>query len=86
MKRNNFLTGKDYTEELVTSIRIEQRRSNDMTTATIEPFCRKYNVNIGCFDGFRVCPRNFTEKKIALQKQNNSFCWIGNSNIISLIK
>ena len=37
----NHLTGNDYTEKFSTFIRTEQRRSNVMTTARIEPFCKK---------------------------------------------
>ena len=56
----NYFTKKDYTQEFLTFIRTEQRRSNVMTSARVQPFCRKYNINIGCYDGFRVCPRNIT--------------------------
>ena len=38
----NYFTKKDYTEEFLTFIRTEQRRSNVMTSARIQPFCRKY--------------------------------------------
>ena len=37
----NRFTKKDYTEEFLTFIRTEQRRSNVMTSARIQPFCRK---------------------------------------------
>ena len=50
----NCLTGKDYTEEFLTFIRTEQRRSNVMTSARIQPFCRKFKINISYYDGFRV--------------------------------
>ena len=45
----NRFTKKDYTEEFLTFIRSEQRRSNVMTSARVGSFCRKYNINIGCF-------------------------------------
>ena len=51
IKCNNYFTEKEYTEEFLTFIRTEQRRSNVMTSARIQPFCRKNNINIGCFDG-----------------------------------
>ena len=57
----NYFTKKDYTEEFLTFIRTERRRSKLMTSASIQPFCRKHNINIGCYDGFRVCPRNTTQ-------------------------
>ena len=52
-----YLTGKDYTEEILTFIRTEQRRSNVMTSAKNQKFCRKNNINIGCFDGTRINPK-----------------------------
>ena len=36
----NYFTKKDYTEEILTFIRSEQRRSNVMTSARIQPFCK----------------------------------------------
>ena len=29
-------------------------------------FGKLYNVNLGCYDGFRVRPRNITERNVAL--------------------
>ena len=75
----NYFTKKDYTDEFLTFIRTEQRRSNVMTSARVQPFCRKHNINIGCYDGFRVCPRNITQRNIALKIDNNHFCLIWKS-------
>ena len=47
-----------------------------MTSARIQPFCRKYNINISYYDGFRVCPRYITEKNVALKIHNNHSCLI----------
>ena len=47
-----------------------------MTSARIQPFCRKYDINIGCYDGFRVCPRNITQRNTALKIHENHFCLI----------
>ena len=44
-----------------------------MISATIQPFCKKHNMNIGCYDGFRVCPRNITERNIALYVHKKPF-------------
>ena len=74
IKNFTFLTVKVYTEEFLTFIRTEQTRSNVMTSARIQPFCRKYSINIGYYDGYRVCPGNTTETKIASEKQKNHFC------------
>ena len=37
----NHLTGEDFVEDFLSFIRIEQRRSKDMTTPRIQAFCRK---------------------------------------------
>ena len=57
-----------------------------MTSARIQPFCRKYNINIGYYDGYRVYPRYITEKNIALKIHNSHFCLIWKSNGISFDK
>ena len=63
-----------YTEEFSAFFRTEQRRSNVMTSARIQPFCGKDNINIGCFDGTRINPRNITQRNTALKIHNNHFC------------
>ena len=75
-----YFTKKDYTEGFLTFIRIEQRRSNVMTSARIQPFCRKYNISIGCFDGTRKNSRNLTQRNTSLFIYNNHFCLIWKSN------
>ena len=82
----NYFTKKDYTEEFLTFIRTEQRRSNVMTSARVQPFCRKHNINIGCYDGFRVCSRNIAQRNIALKIHNNHFCLIWKSDRVSFEK
>ena len=79
----NYFTKKDYTEEFLTFIRSEQRRSNVMTSARVGSFCRKYNINIGCFDGTRINPRNITQRNTALKIHNNHFCLIWKSDNVS---
>ena len=79
----NYFTKKIYTEEFLTFIRTEQRRSNVMTFARVQPFCIKQNINIGCYDGFRVYPRNITHRKTALKIHNIHFCLIWKSDSIS---
>ena len=46
---------------------------------------KTYN-NIGCYDGFRVCPRNITERNIALKMYKKHFCLIWKSDAISFKK
>ena len=79
----NYFTKKDYTEEFLTFIRSEQRRSNVMTSARVGSFCRKYNINIGCFDGTRINPRNITQRNTALKIHNSHFCLIWKSDNVS---
>ena len=79
----NYFTKNDYTKEFLTFIRTEQRRSNVMTSARIQPFCKKHNINIGCFDGTRKNPRNLTQRDTSLFIYNNHFCLIWKSNGIS---
>ena len=67
-----YFTNKDYTEEFLTFIRTERRRSNVMTSARMQPFCTKYNINIGCVDGI-IIPRNLTQRNISLFIYNNHF-------------
>ena len=57
-----------------------------MTSARVQPFCRKNKINIGCYDGFRVCPRNFTERNTAFKKHNNHFCLIWKTDGVSFNK
>ena len=54
-----------------------------MTSAKNQPFCRKYNINIGGFDGTRMYPRNLTQRNNSLFIYNNHFCLIWKSNGIS---
>ena len=72
----NYFTKKDYTEEFLTFIRTEQKRSNVMTSARIQPFCEKYNINISCIDGTRINSRNKTQRNSSLFMYNNHFCLI----------
>ena len=54
-----------------------------MTSAGIQPFFRKYNINIGYYDGFIVYPSKVTERIIALKLHKNHFCSIWKSQDIS---
>ena len=54
-----------------------------MTSARIQPFCKKDNINIVYYDVFRVYPRNITKRDIAFKIHENHFCLIWKSNGIS---
>ena len=83
IKCPNVVTGKSYTEEFLNFSRFEQKKSNAMTSARVQPFCRKHNFNIGCFDGFRICLRNITERNRALHINKNIFFLIWKSQGVS---
>ena len=69
--------------EFLTFIRDEQRKSNVMTSARIQPFCKNHDIIIGFCDGFRVNSRNVTEKNIAFYIVRNNFCLLWKSITIS---
>ena len=54
-----------------------------MTAARIQPFCKNQNINIGCYDGFRVCPRSITVRNRALYMYKNHFFLVSKSTFIS---
>ena len=79
----NFLTGQDYKYKYLDFIRNEKRRSNIMTMARIQPFCRANNNNLGCYNDDRVFPRTVTNRDSALFLFNNHFCLIRKSQGVS---
>ena len=50
----NHIAGKDFTEEFLTFIQVEQRRSIVMITTRIQQFCKKHNKNICRYDGLKL--------------------------------
>ena len=64
------------TQDFLAFIRTAKRRSNVRTSARIQSFCRKNNINIGYYDGFRMYRRNITEINTTLKRQENHFCLI----------
>ena len=83
VKCNNFLTGQDYKDKYLDFIRNESRRSNIMTTARVEPFCKANNINLGYYNNERVFPRTVTNRDSALYLYNNHFCLIWKSRGVS---
>ena len=79
----NFLTGQDYKQQYLEFIRNEKRRSNIMTKARIQPFCRANNNNLGYWDGERVFPRSVTNRDNALFLINNHFYLVWKSEGVS---
>ena len=56
--------------------------------ARIQPFCKKYNIDIGIYkqNEKRILPRAITEKNKGLYLHNNHFCVIWVSEGINLLK
>ena len=61
-----YLTGQDYKEQYLEFIRNENRRSNIMTMARIQPCLRKLGFDLGYYNGDRVFPRTVTNRDTAL--------------------
>ena len=79
----NFLTGEDYKQRYQNFVRNGKRRSNMMTKARIQPFCRTNNFNLGYFDEIiRVFPRSVMNRNKNLFLCNNHFCLIWKSENI----
>ena len=83
VKRINYLTGQNYKQQYLDFIRNEERRSNIMTMARIQPFCRATNINLGHYNNDKVFPRTVTNRDSALYLYNNHFCLIWKSQNVS---
>ena len=80
IKCNIYLTGQDFKQQYINFIRNEKRRSNIMTVARIQPFCRAHNVNLGYYKKDRVSPRTVTYRDSTFSLYNNHFCLIWKSD------
>ena len=83
VKCMKYLTGQVYKQQYLEFLRKEKRRSNVMTKARIQPFCRANNNKLGYFDGTRVFHRLDTNRDNALFLYNNHFCLIWKSEGVS---
>ena len=79
----NFLTSRDYKQQYLDFIRNEQRRTNIMTKARIQPFCGANNIILGYYNEDTVFPRSVTNRDSALILFNNHFCVIWKSEGVS---
>ena len=59
-----------------------------MTKARVQPFCKKYNINIGCYDNNsrKILPLSVTERNKALYLYNHHFCLIWKTQGVSFSK
>ena len=78
-----YLTGQDYKQQYLDFIRSEQRRSNIMTMARIQPCVRKLGIDFGYFNGERVFPRTVLNRDSAFYLYNDHFCLIWKSQGVS---
>ena len=78
----NFLPREDYKQKYLDFIRSEQRRSNIITKARIQPICRANNIDLGYYNDDRVFPRSVTNRDRALYLYNNHFCLIWKSQSV----
>ena len=77
-----FVYRKEYSNEYEEFILDSDRWKNIMTSANIQPFCRKYNINLGVYNKKRrsILPKTITERRICLLIHNNHFCVIRTTN------
>ena len=79
----NYLTRQDFKQKYLDFIRNEKRRSNIVTMARIQPCLRKMDIDLGYYNGYRIFPRNVTNRDSALYLYNNHFCLIWKSQGVS---
>ena len=51
--------------------------------ARIQPCLRKIDIDLGFYNGERICPRTVTNRNSALYLYNNHFCLIWKSENVS---
>ena len=73
-----FIYKKDYSNEYHEFVIDSKRNKNIMTSAKIQPFCKKHNFNLSIYNinQQEILPRSVTERKICLFIHENHFCVI----------
>ena len=73
-----FISNKDLSEEYRDFIKNTKTTKNIMNCAKIQPFCKKYNINLGVYNinQQEILPRSITERRICLYIHENHFCLI----------
>ena len=71
-----FIYKKDFSKQYCDFIEESQRNKNIMTSAKIQPFCKKHNINLGVYNPKQqeILPRSFIERRICLFIHQNYFC------------
>ena len=77
-----YVYKRDFSNEYKDFILSSDRCKNIMSSAKIQPFCRKYNINLGVLNKKQqsILPKTITERKIYLLIHNNRFCVIWKTN------
>ena len=83
---NSFSTGKDYKQEYLDFIRIEDRRNIVKTMAHFQPCLRKLGFFLGYYNAKEIWLRNITERNRAFISHYIHFCLIWISEVVSFIK
>ena len=73
-----FIRKKDFSQQYRDFIKESQRNKKIMTSAKIQPFCKKHNINLGVYypKQQEILPRSVTERRICLFIHENHFCVI----------
>ena len=73
-----FIYKKDFTEKYHDFIKNSKTTKNIMTSAKIQPFCKKYGINLGVYNinQQEILPRSVTERRLCLIIHENHFCVI----------
>ena len=73
-----FIYQKDFSQEYREFIKQSDRRKNIMTQTKIQPFCKKYNLNLSVFNVKQktILPRSITQRNVCLYIQDDHFCVI----------
>ena len=73
-----FTYKKDFTEKYHDFIKNSKTTKNIMTSAKIQPFCKKYGINFGVYNinQQEILPRCVTERRLCLIIHENHFCVI----------
>ena len=68
-----FIYKKDFSHQYREINKESQRNKNIMTSAKIQPFCKKHKINLGVYNPKQQVslPRSVTERKICLFNHKN---------------
>ena len=67
---------KDFSQQYHEFVKESRRNKNIMTSAKIQPFCKKHNIKLGVYNPNQQekLPRSVTERRVCLFFHKNHFC------------